>query len=374
MNAKIKVLQVVDSLGMGGAERQVFEIAMHIDRNEFELHICSLWDEDNFLLEDFKKINVPVYTIRQFGFFDYSCLKKTFDYIKDLKPDIVHTFLFTADCYGRIAARLAGVPLIISSQRSVDLWKKFRHKLCDRILASITTRFIANSEAGKRFLVEAEGVKPSKIEVIYNGVDLRAFNDPFDKDGLRQSLRIHPNERIITMVARLAYVKDHITYLKAAQIVLSQIQDLHFLIVGDGELENKIRRDILDLDLEDNVTLLVQRKDIPQILSITDISVLTSLYEGCANAILESMAAAKPVVATDAGGNRELVIDGSTGYLVPVKDAGALAEKIYYLLKNPDIMRRMGEAGRKRVETNFTLDKALNSIENLYQKLTEKIR
>jgi glycosyltransferase involved in cell wall biosynthesis len=372
MDKRIKVLLIVDSLGMGGAERQVLEIARRIDRNVFDLYVCSLSIENNLLLEDFQKIDIPVYAIKQYGFFDYSCLSKLFNYIKYLKPDIVHTFLFTADCYGRIAAKLAAVPIIISSQRNVDLWKKSRHILLDRILGRITTRFIANSQAVKRFLVEAEGIKPSIIEVIYNGVDLRAFNDSFDKDYLKNSLGFPANKRIITMVARLAYAKDHITYLKAAKIVLSELKDVYFLIIGVGELEEKIKKEILNFGLECSCGLLGRRRDIPQILSITDISVLTSLYEGCANIILESMAASKPVVATDAGGNRELIMDGSTGYIVPIKDEKALADRICYLLKNPDIMKKMGEVARKRVGESFTLEKMITSIDNLYRELTGK--
>lgn len=367
-----KICLIIDDLGCGGTGHQLFELIRGLLRfNLFELKLYYLRE-----VEPSFKIDMPecvkLKYIKQNGKIDVSTLINLYKEFREEKPELIHTFLFTADCYGRIAAILAGVDEIVCSVRNVDLWKKKSHILVDRILARFTTRFIANAQAVKRFLVEVERIDPEKIAVIYNGLDLTRFDIAKAKHELKHSLGIPLNKRIVTMIARFRPQKDYFTFLKAASILKDKVENIHFLIVGDEDSEkDNIKNRILNLGLNDYITVLLERSDIPEILFTTDISVLTSHYEGCSNAILESMAAAKPVVATDVGGNRELIADGKSGFVVELKNPAMVADKIAYLLTHPEEARQMGEMGRRTIEEKFSVDRMIDETVRIYSELLE---
>jgi glycosyltransferase involved in cell wall biosynthesis len=367
---KKKICFVIDDLGRGGAGHQLFELIKGLTTyNLFVLKLYYFRELDTSFKTEIPN-DIDLKYIPQKGKFDILTLLRLYKDFREEKPDVVQTFLFTADFYGRLAAILAGVPKIISSVRNVDLWKKREHIFVDKILAGFTTKFIANAEAVKKFVVESEGINLLKITVIYNGLDLTRFNISVAKDNIKCSLGIPLDKKIITMIARLRPQKDHKTFLMAASILKDKIKNIHFLIVGDKDSElDSVKSEILRLGLKEHTTLLLERKDIPQILSITDISVLTPLYEGCSNAILESMAAGLPVVATDAGGNRELILDGKNGYIVPLKDYQAIADKVCYLVNNPKVAKEMGQTGRKMVEDNFSTKRMIEATITLYKEI-----
>ena len=366
-----KILFIIDSLEAGGTQRQLLYLIKNLDKRVFSVVVCNLGLHDEFFVNEYKKINVPLITIPQSGRFkiDLACFFRLTRLILSVKPVLVETLLFTADCYGRIASKLSNVPLIVSSQRNVDPRAEKRHLFLDRILAKYTTRFIANSLAVRVFLTKECAVGPDRIALIHNGVLLRDAVDETTLSEMRRELGIRDDEHIVGMVARFVPQKDHRLFIEIAKKMLEKRRDTHFLLVGDGRLKPEIEDLVRRSRLEKNIHFLGLVNDAHRYISLMDISVLTSLYEGCSNVILESMAAGRPVVATNVGGNVELVEDGKTGFLVGVKDREAFAEKLLYLIMNPQVARVMGEAGRNKIRESFSIEEMVRKTTLVFQEL-----
>ena len=317
---------------------------------------------------------MPVTLIEQSGKWSWQAYRLLVRAIRSAQPDIVHTWLFTADLYGRLAAWRAKVPVIISAVRSVEPDKPWHYVLADRLLRFVTDAFTVNAKAVGEVLTRRERVPPSKIHTIYNGIDLGAL-DPSIVDGaVRQQLAVGKGAPLIGIVGRLAPVKDHATFLRAAALVLRRVSSAQFVLVGDGPLRAELKRLVHLLDIEPSVHFLGNQTNMAEVIGALDLVVVSSTYEGCCNAILEGMAMAKPVVATAVGGNPELVSPGKTGVLVPPSDSAQLAEAIVKLIKDPQRAVAMGAAGRKRVEARFSLQRMVEETGRLYQHLLTTVR
>jgi glycosyltransferase involved in cell wall biosynthesis len=289
----------------------------------------------------------------------------------------VHTWLFTADLYGRLAAWLAGVPacrargagrpVIMSAVRSVELDKPAHYVAVDRLLRRVTDGFTVNARAIGDILVRREHVDPSRIHTVYNGVDLSLF-DPLRVDGAaRRRFALGEEVPLIGIVGRFDPVKDHATFLRGAALVTRQLPHARFLIVGSGPLDAQLHRLVDRLGLAASVLFMESQSDVAAAFAAMDVVVVSSQYEGCCNVILEAMAMGKPVIATAVGGNPELVVPGHTGLLVPAQDSHAMANAIVRLVKTPHDARAMGRAGRQRIEQQFSLSRMIDEYERLYR-------
>jgi glycosyltransferase involved in cell wall biosynthesis len=225
-----------------------------------------------------------------------------------------------------------------------------------------------NSKAVGEDTIKRDKGDGSKIQLVYNGLDLEDFTTSVDhKREIRKTLNIDPRKKIIITVANLIPYKGHTELLKAAAIVGRQFTDSIFLLVGeDRGIQKGLEQQVQELGIGSSIIFLGQRKDIPDLMAASDISVLPSHEEGFSNVVLESMAAGLPVVATRVGGNPEAIIDGETGWLVPPKKPKELASKIMDLLHDPGKAEKWGEAGRRRVEQNFSHEKMVAEFVKLY--------
>ena len=363
------VVYVVDDLNLGGAQRQLVELVEALPRTRYAPHIISLSATKCHYVEPLRAKGIPVTCIAQSGKWSWSAFVRLHHTLRDLRPTIVHTWLFTADLYGRLAARLAGVRIVISTIHSVDLDKPSRHVMADRILQRLTNRFIATAGAVRTVLNEREGVPAERTSIIYNGVDLREFTPAESNGHLRKEFGWPVDAPVLGIVGRLAPVKDHETFLYAAALVRQAMPDTRIVVVGDGARRAPLQRLIEQLDLRDHVTFLGNRSELPSIYESLDLLVVSSRYEGCCRVILEAMAMGKPVVATAVGGNPELVLPGQTGLLVPPEDPRHLANAILELLDQPERARAMGRAGRHRAEQRFSLKRMVDETDHLYQEL-----
>ncbi|MBN2016786.1 MAG: glycosyltransferase [Candidatus Cloacimonetes bacterium] len=364
---KIKLLLVIDHLDPGGAQRQIIELIKRLPRSSFDISLCSLDGARSSLANEIEELGIPLYSINQHGFFDTKALLSLYKIIKGHAFDIVHTYLFTSDVYGRIAAFCAHTPGIICSLRSVDTWKNPFHILVDRILAQITDIIIVNVKSIIPFLADGEHIASQKIHTIYNGIDLEHILSHISDIPVRQMLHLHENERLVGIFARNDPIKDHMTFFRAAKIILSKHKKVKFLAMGDGMSDEAMQSQVDILGIQDKVILLDHSNNYLDNVASVDVSVLTSLIEGCSNVILESMALRKPVVATSVGGNPELVEDGKTGYLVPPKAPEKLAEKIMQLLSNPERCEFFGKNGQQRVKEFFSMDKMVDDTIDVYK-------
>ena len=276
-----------------------------------------------------------------------------------------------ANRWGRLGAKLAAVPTIISTEHGRVSQLSLLEKIINKILAPITNQIIAVSDNLRDYIIQNEGISPAKIKVIRNGINLSRFGKRIDAVVKKKELGIHANHSIVGIIASLTQVKNHKTLIKAVPFILQSVPKVTFLIVGDGPLMNQHQNLVRQLGLQDAFIFLGNRDDVPSLLSIFDVSVLCSLYEGISITILESMAAGKPVVATNVGGNPEVVKDGVTGYLVPQENPNELAKKIIHLLRNPKLAERMGNAGRTLVEKEYSYERMAEETRQLYRDIEE---
>ena len=366
---KIRIVFVIDSFAFGGgAEQQLLYLSLGLDKNAYEVSVCNLGVSSQDFIESASKGGVKVFSLCQKGFADLRCLLNLSRFIAREKPDILNTFLFTSDSYGRIAGILNKVPVIIASIRNVDVWKKKRHIFLDRALKAKTSHFTANARAVKEYIIKTTHVNAGRVTVIYNGVDTQRFTDKPESGMLRSSLGAE-DKKIILNVVRFEPEKNHLSLLEASRAILNKRSDTLFVLAGEGSIKKKIISEIKKQGLKEYFRILSAASHIESLYGIADVSVLTSLYEGCPNFILESMACGVPVVATSVGGVPELVEDAKTGFLVPVNDAPALAEKILYLLDNEAHRRQLGEEARKKALSGFSLNQMVSGYHNLYQEL-----
>jgi len=362
---KIKVLYIIATLDIGGTERQLVELAKRIDKERYEPAICCL-TRGGPLEKELQNTGIEVHILHKKGKWDFGIILKLFGLIRRKRPDIVHTFLWTSNAWGRIAALLAGVPVIISSERSTDLWKGWFEFSIDRILSLFTRRVIVNSCRVKEF-IKAKGIEESRIAVVYNGIDTGIYNSSCNSIELRNSLGLDAKRPVIGYIGRLSYEKNPQLFVKLSAQILQKRKDVQFLIVGDGELRNEVEEKIGEYNLRDHIKIAGYRKDVPRILQAIDVVVLTSLWEGLPNSLIEAGASSRPAVSFDVGGVREIIADGKTGFVIPAFDEKSFVDKVIFLLDNPDLAKKMGEEGKKIVQEKFEISKTVKSIEKIYE-------
>jgi len=358
---KIKICYVIGTLEIGGAEKQLLKLVRDINRERFTPVVIAL--RSGTMREEFEKVVKVIIAGKKWKIDPLFLLRLT-DILKREKPDILHTFMFTSNTWGRIAGILSGVSVILASERCVDIWKKWYHRLIDRILLKFTYKVICNSNAVKNFYQKTERIPENKLSVVYNGVDLSEFQkiNP-DKTGIEKK------GGLIGAGGRFTQQKGFINLLMAVPEILKILPDTKFVLVGDGPLRKSFEEFTKNHTISDSVIFTGYRKDILSIFSLCDIIVVPSLFEGMPNIVLEAMALKKPVIGTDIPEIAELIEDGQNGFLVPVKDNfKEIAEKIILLLKNPDIRRNMGEKGYNLIKTNFSIENMVKRYENIYME------
>jgi glycosyltransferase involved in cell wall biosynthesis len=296
--------------------------------------------------------------------------------LRQERPHIVQSYLFWANIYGSLAAKIAEVPIIVTGRRELpDIsLVKFHYRWLQNFSNLWTTAIIANSHTVKRLCLEQERyVDEKKVTVIYNGIDLTRYANHAGNTDKKRAFHIPPHHHVIGIIARLRRYKGHLDFLNAAAQILRSYPNTTFLLVGrDDGLKPELECLAKQLHLSESVIFTGERHDIPDMLSMCDILVSSSLTEGLSNAILEGMALGKAVVATNVGGTPELVIHEQTGLLVPPSTPTLLAEAIIRLLANPELRSRLGHAGLKRVETLFDLKRMVHQTETCYEELFRK--
>ena len=369
----MRVAWVIDHLGQGGAQRQLLEVGRLL-RDQVSLHVVSLSTKKIDYAEPLREAGIQLTLVPQGSkFSSLSTCRALVNVLSQLQPDVVQTWLFEASLYGRLAALWTRCPVVVAAVRNTIDDLRWHHRLITRLLSYGTTCTTVNADAMRSGFVSL-GIPESKIRTIRNGIDLQAFPRlPKDHEAV-ESWRIPPGSTIVAMAARMASPqKDYVTFLRAAKLVLAQAPSTYFLLIGDGPDRGRIESAIRELGIDNRTRLLGVRHDVWTILNNIDIFVLSTHFEGCSNVIMEAMAAGKPVVATKAGGNAELVTDGRTGLMTPIGDADAMADRILELISNRDLARSMGIAGRKKIEDDFTIERTVSETVALYQELRRGI-
>lgn len=373
--ARTAVMHLVDCLYIGGGEMQMVDLVRKMDRKKFRPIVGCLKKEGQLLpVLERSDIQVEAFPVKGKLFYPNSLkqIARLAGFMRREKVSILHTQDLYSHLVGIPAALLAGVPVItnrLDLGHTLNRW----HRWALKVLSTGIARVMANSQGVQRMLVESEKMDPEKIELIYNGVDMDRF--PVSAAASPVSPRqpylpeFQPDDRLIGVLANLWPIKGHDILLEAAVRVVAYFPKVKFVLIGTGKRRAELEARARSLSIENHVLFLGSRQDVPQILACMEVSVLPSLAEGFSNAILESMAAGLPMVATDVGGNREAVVDGETGFIVPPADPDALADLLLRLLEDPCLAQKMGQAGRQRIETYFTLDRMVRETERFYREI-----
>lgn len=372
MARRARVLFVIDELDIGGTEQQILELVKRLDRDRYVPMVACF--RPGRVSAEIESAGVPVFTLRKRAKLDLRLIAGLVGLMRRERIDIVQTYLFTANTWARLAAIIARVPVIVTSERNVDMWETRFKPTIGRWLDRFTYRTTGNSQAVKDYLVK-KGLAPHKVDVIYNGVDPERFEEePVTPGVTRSELGIPPHHSVVGLLARLEPQKDPVTFLRAAVILVKKLPTVSCLVIGGGSLQAELEREAQALGLGDRVTFTGPRRDVARLLAACDVSVISSVKEGMSNSIMESMAAGKPMVATRVGGNAELIAEGETGFLVPPRDPAAIANAVLCILEDPALAKAMGHQARVRIAQRFSVEAMVKSTERLYGEALESGR
>ena len=373
-----KVFYLVDSLNVGGTETQAVELALRLPVSEYEIMMGCLRAEGP-LLEKLRESAVKVREFHPSGGLDsaaglYEVIKLA-RYLRRERFDVVHTHDLWSNLMGVPAARLDGVPAIVSSRRDLahfDWYQgKRRHWL--RRIQNLSGVVLANATPIRDALISEDGFAPEKLRVIHNGVDTEKF-----QRAQRDRARLFPdvgNEMLVVLVGNMhSDVKGHPWLIASAPTVVREFPEVRFVFAGDGDSRPTFAAQVAQLGLEGKFKFLGRRSDIAEILASCDLAVLPSRAEGLPNAVLEYMAAGLPTIASHVGGVAELVQDGVTGLLVPAEDANALAGALLRFLRDPEQARQIANNGQQFAVENFSFERLIREIDELYSELLERSR
>ncbi len=373
----MKILMVVTSLNVGGAERQVADLADKLVERGHVVKIVYLTGKPVTLPQNPSIEIIPLNITFSLNNF-IKAVKKIKKIVKDFNPDIVHTHMIHANIFMRIVRIFVPFPVLICTAHnfkeegkkgSLKL-REFLYRITDP-LCDITTQV---GKSGMERYVKNKITPANKIIYMPNGIDVNKFQrNELIREKMRKEMNLDEGFFVWLAVGRLVSQKNYNCLLQAFKKVIEARKNAFLLIAGGGELENELKKLASDLLLNDSVIFLGVRNDINKLMNAADAFVLSSDFEGFGIVLVEASLSELPVVATDCGESPEIVKNGETGYLVPIKDPEALAKKMLEMMNLSELERRkMGEKGREYVANQYDLEKIVDKWISLYQKLLEK--
>lgn len=364
-----KTLFLVTGLSYGGAEIQLVQLATRLKARGWDVMVVSLTPPKAYR-EDLEAAGVSVVSLNiRRKLPDPRPVLRLARLIRSWHPEIIHGFMVHANILARLVRPIAPIPVLICSARNIDEGgrvREFLYRLTDP-LCEITTQV---SLTGLKRYVQVGAVPSNKILNIPNGVDIERFRpDPGTRKRLRKELSVEESF-VWLAVGRFFAQKDYPNMLSAFSRVIRDRPEAVLIIVGDGPLRRAMEELAGNLSLKDRIRLIGIHRDIPALMNAADAYVISSAWEGMANVLLEASATGLPVVATDVGGNSEVVQDNKTGLLVPPKDPEELAKAMIRLMDlSSEERRQMGAAGRAYIESTYSMDRIVDMWEVLYRKL-----
>jgi len=303
------------------------------------------------------------------GALDFNWAQSFARLIRQEEIAVIHAHEFTANSYGSLMGQILGVPVVATVHGKNYFAERLKRRMAYRYVSRVS-RMVAVSDDLKQFIVRRAGVAEHRVNVVYNGVDLAGLPPTDQLSAIRADLRLDGYDHVIGAVGSLYPVKGHIHLIKALPEILRACPKTLLLLVGRGELEQALKAEVVKRNLDAHVRFLGFRSDVPALLSLFDVFVLPSLSEGLSMALLEAMAAGKPVVATKVGGNSELVLDGDTGFLIDAESPESISNRVVQVLRDKVRAVRMGDRGRRHVHDKFSFRAMVDRYQSYYEQAT----
>lgn len=371
MDNKIKILFLINDLGLGGVEKLTVNFANSMDRSRFDVSVATLFSRPTsfFSKKDFKEdVDLKIFSFK--NFLDLSQWLELYKFIRKNKFDIIFTQLFMADTIGRITAFFAGVPVIATAIQNLIPGLQAKFIITNKLLRYITDACISPTSAITEYAKNTIKFPAEKIiEIPTNAVDeTRFINLKIDKKDFKEKLGVPENAKIILTIGRLISQKGHSVLLDAAPKIIAKEKDVYFLIAGDGRLEKELKEKAEKLGIANEVKFLGARKDTPELLAASDIFVFPSIWEGQGMILFEAFFSKIPIVASNVGGIPDVVIDGETGVLAKPSDADDLADKLLMALKDQEMSKKMANNAFEKYKDR-TIINSTKKLENLFIRL-----
>lgn len=378
---KKKLVILTEALG-GGVRRHVLDLLMNLDVEKFEIYFLYGSNRVDSIMKDslesIEERGINIIEIASFnnniGFHDIKAFKNIYREIKKINPDIVHCHSSKAGALGRMVAKLQGIKVIyytphayVFQNPDISPIKKNIYIKIEMFLNKLATTKTINVSKGEKFIaIENRLGSDDKFTVIYNGVNRDLKLDAYKLENIRKKLNIEDEDIVVGNIARADYQKNPEEYIEIARSVCNKQTNVKFIFVGDGELLEESRRTVKKYNLEDKIMFLGFSKDTDYILSLCNIFLTTSLYEGMPYSLIEASRAKLPIVATNVAGNNEIVVNKENGYLFNRKNIEDASSIIVNLIKNEDLLLEMRQKSYEVFEERFTLDKMIEKYEKLY--------
>jgi len=381
LNKKIKIVYIISNLGLGGAQVLVFDILNNlIKKDDLDLSVITIDSGD--YIEKFEKAGIKLYDLKEKGLINPFIFFKMKKVLKDLKPDIVHTHLLKADFYGRLAAKKAGVPLIISTihaystrHTGADIKNKSLNDRLDNFAIKYSDcKLIAVSKIIKEYLVNRDESFEKNTEVIYNGVNIeKSKNLLNDKERLnfRKINNIAKDDFVITIAGRIEKSKGHMFFFESVKDLLQKNKNIKVLIIGDGNFKENIEKIKVDFKIEDQIILKKFEKNIEAYIEISDLICVPSLWEGFGLVVIEGMIKSKIVLASDVGGIPEIIENGNNGFLFESENKEDLIGKLMMIINNEIDSDKIKENAILTVKDKFDIAKNSDSYYEYYKNHIE---
>lgn len=370
---KIKILEMIDKPFLGGGQINLLSLAKSLDKKNFDVSVCS--QSGGPFVDKVRENNIKHFPVCFRKQIDRRIVREIVSILKNNHFDILHTHGGIAGLYGRWAAHKCGVPVVVHTLHGIhylhyrNIILKYLYMLLERFFSKFTDAVIFVSDADRKKAERLELVPISKMVVVKNGIDFSESKTEVTATKKKEDIRLGISQPVVGTVARLHRQKGIPYFLKAALKICRVFTEAKIIIVGSGPLKKKLRRMAQNLSLGDSVSFLGEREDGPQLISLYDVFVLPSLWEGLPYVLMEAAALAKPVVVTDVDGVSELVKNMETGILVPPGDPESLARAVIYLLQNKEVASKFGENFKKDITSRYSLSRMVYETESLYLRL-----
>lgn len=364
----LKILHVVISMVVGGAERLVYDMVKYPAFAANRPVVCCM-DSVGELGEKLIEEGYTVHCKGRRPGLDFDMVTWLRGKIREEQADVVHAHQYSPLFYAVPAALLAGRAKVVYTEhgRFYPERKSWKRTLFNPLLALGVNHLVSISQATAQAMANYDNFPLRRIQVVHNGIDCSRMNAPIDKLAKRRALGLSETCKIVGTAARLNSIKNIPMMLRVLKLVLQQVPDTCLVIAGQGEEKERLKALALELGVTDQVKFIGLRFDLPEVYQLFDVFLLTSFSEGISVTLLESMASGVPSVVTDVGGNREVVVEGETGFLVPVDDDLMMSDRMHTLLLNKAQSSEMGLVAMERANRKFSVSMMMLEYEHLYE-------